>query len=166
MSTGPKATSVQTVILIHPAVWHGAFVYGRHRLSNEPSTNVHTALTASKWDQNVSICRFLDDFGNKGRKVCCKVSLYIKTVSGNVVAHSIAFRYVVSIYWQGTTPSQWNLASKWPALSCQWYRTDVRTHNLRTDSHRIFKLDGGVDHWPKSKGQRSRSQGHVTYQQQ
>jgi len=29
---------------------------------------------------------------------------YIKTVSGKVVAHSIAFR-VVSIYWQGTTPS-------------------------------------------------------------
>ena len=29
---------------------------------------------------------------------------YIKTVSGNVVAHSIVFR-VVSIHWQGTTPS-------------------------------------------------------------
>ena len=29
---------------------------------------------------------------------------YIKTVSGNVVAHSIAFR-VVSIYWQGDDPS-------------------------------------------------------------
>jgi len=28
---------------------------------------------------------------------------YIKTVSGKVVAQSIAFR-VVSIYWQGTTP--------------------------------------------------------------
>jgi len=29
---------------------------------------------------------------------------YIKTVSGKVVAHSIAFR-VVSIYWQGDDPS-------------------------------------------------------------
>jgi len=29
---------------------------------------------------------------------------YIKTVSSKVVAQSIAFR-VVSIYWQGTTPS-------------------------------------------------------------
>jgi len=29
---------------------------------------------------------------------------YIKTVSGKVVVHSIAFQ-VVSIYWQGTTPS-------------------------------------------------------------
>ena len=37
---------------------------------------------------------------------------YIKTVSGIVVAHSIAFR-VVSIYWQGDDPSLWNLASKW-----------------------------------------------------
>jgi len=36
---------------------------------------------------------------------------YIKTVSGKVVEHSIAFR-VVSIYWQGTTPSPINIASK------------------------------------------------------
>jgi len=35
-------------------------------------------------------------------KVCCKVSLY-KTVSGKVVAQSIAFR-AVSIYWQGDDP--------------------------------------------------------------
>ena len=98
---------------------------------------------------------------------------YIKTVSGNVVAHSIAFR-VVSIYWQGTTPCPWNLASKWPALSCQWYHMeDVRTHNSRTDSLGSSNFVEGLttwpsmhDHWPKSKGQRSRSQGHVTYQQQ
>jgi len=45
---------------------------------------------------------------------------------------------------------------------------DVRTHNSKADSRRIFKLGGGVDHVtpmydhsPKSKGQRSRSQGHV-----
>ena len=37
---------------------------------------------------------------NKGRKVCCKVSLYKKTVSGKLVAQSIGFR-VVSINWQG-----------------------------------------------------------------
>ena len=36
---------------------------------------------------------------------------------------------------------------KWPAISCQWYPTgDVRTHNSRTDSRRILKLGGGVDH--------------------
>jgi len=30
---------------------------------------------------------------------------------------------------------------------CQWYPMgDVRTHNSRTDSLRIFKLCGGVDH--------------------
>ena len=41
-----------------------------------------------------------------GRKVCCKVSLYIKTVSGKVVAQSIAFRAVskLSIYWHGDDP--------------------------------------------------------------
>jgi len=32
---------------------------------------------------------------------------------------------------------------------------------------RIFKLGGWMcDHWPRSKGQMSRSRGHVTYQQQ
>ena len=61
-----------------------------------------------------------------------------------------------------TTPSPWNLASKWPALSCQWYPMgDVRTHNWRTDRHRIFKLGGGVDHvtrhvWPVTKVKRSK----------
>jgi len=44
----------------------------------------------------------LDNFDNERRKVCCKVSLY-KTVSGKVVALSIAFG-VVSIYWQGDDP--------------------------------------------------------------
>ena len=78
-----------------------------------------------------------------------------------VVAHSIAFR-VVSICWQGDDTFPWNLASKWPALSCQWYPIgDVRTHNSRTDSRRIFKLGGGVDHvtrhvWPLTKVKRSK----------
>jgi len=70
----------------------------------------------------------------------------------------------------GGRPFPWNLASKWPALSCQWYPMgDVRTHNSRTDSRRIFKLRGGVDRvtrhvWPLTKVKRS--QGHVRYQQQ
>jgi len=35
----------------------------------------------------------------------------------------------------GGRPLPWNLASKWPALSCQWYPMgDVRTRNSRTDS--------------------------------
>jgi len=37
----------------------------------------------------------LDNFDNTGRKVCCKVH-YIKTVSGKVVAQSIAFRAVLA----------------------------------------------------------------------
>jgi len=44
----------------------------------------------------------LDNFDNKGRKVCCKVSLY-KNCQRRIVAQSIAFR-VVSIYWQGDDP--------------------------------------------------------------
>jgi len=79
---------------------------------------------------------------------------YIKTVSGKVVEHSIAFRVV-------STHSPWNLASKWPALSCQWYPMgDVRTHNSRMGSRRIFKLGGEVEHvtrhvWPLTKVKRS-----------
>jgi len=52
--------------------------------------------------------------------------------------------------------------SKWPTLSCQWYPMgDVRTHNSRTDSRRIFKLGEGVDHvtrhvWPLTKVKRSK----------
>jgi len=38
---------------------------------------------------------------------------------------------------------------------------DARTHNSRTDRHRIFKLGGGVDHvtrhvWPLTKVKRSK----------
>ena len=37
--------------------------------------------------------------------------------------------------------------SQWLQKHCQWYPMgDVRTHNSRTDSRRIFKLCGGVDH--------------------
>jgi len=63
---------------------------------------------------------------------------------------------------RGTIPSPWNLASKWPALSCQWYPMgDVRTRNSRTDSRRIAKLRGGVDHvtrhvWLLTKVKRSK----------
>jgi len=60
--------------------------------------------------------------------------------------------------------------AQWLETHCQRYPMgDVRTHNWRTDSHRIFKLGGGVDHvirhvWPLTKDKRS--QGDVTYQQQ
>jgi len=50
---------------------------------------------------------------------------------------------------------------------------DTTTHKSRTDRRMIFKLGGGVATWPamfdhcsKLKGQRSRSQGHVTYPHQ
>jgi len=34
------------------------------------------SLTSSKWGSNTQICRLSDNFDNKGREVCCKVSLY------------------------------------------------------------------------------------------
>jgi len=43
----------------------------------------------------------------------CKNQHYIKTVSGKVVAQSIAFR-VVSIYWQRVAPFPWYLNAKGP----------------------------------------------------
>jgi len=61
----------------------------------------------------------------------------IKTVSGKVDAHSIAFG-LVSTYWQGDDP--------FPLKSCLQLTCpllsmvpmgDVRTHNSRTDSRRI-----------------------------
>jgi len=52
--------------------------------------------------------------------------------------------------------------AQWLRTHCQWYPTDVRTHNSRTDSRSIFKLGGWVDHvmyedWRRSKDHRSRS---------
>ena len=36
---------------------------------------------------------------------------------------------------------------QWLQMHCQWYPMgDVGTYNSRTDSHRIFKLGGGIDH--------------------
>jgi len=57
---------------------------------------------------------------------------------------------------------------------CQlWSMADITTHESRMDRRRIFKLGGETyhittmyDRCSTSKGQRSRSQGHVTYQQQ
>ena len=86
---------------------------------------------------------------------------YIKTVSSKVVAQSIVFR-VVSIYWQGDDPFPLKSCLQVTCLSCQWYPIgDVRTHYSRTDSRRIFKLGGGVDHvthhvWPLIKVKRSK----------
>ena len=103
----------------------------------------------------LNLSSFMQVWTIKDEKSAAKFH-YIKTVSGKVVVQSIAFR-VVLIYWQGDDPFPWNLVYKWPALSCQWYPMgDVRTHNSRTDSRRILKLGGGVDHvtrhvWPLPK---------------
>jgi len=43
------------------------------RDTNQGST---PPLTSSKWGSNTKMCRLSDNFDNKGREVCCKVSLY------------------------------------------------------------------------------------------
>jgi len=79
------------------------------RAVNQGST---PPLTSSKWETSTSICHLLDNFNNKGRKVCCKVSLY---KNGKVVGQSIAFR-VVSICCQGVAPFPWYLNAKGPTV--------------------------------------------------
>jgi len=72
-------------------------------LSNEPSTKV---LRRPKLSQNgdklPKFVVFWTISTIKDEKSAAKFH-YIKTVSGKVVAQSIAFR-VVSIYWQGVAP--------------------------------------------------------------
>jgi len=52
--------------------------------------------------------------------------------------------------------------AQWLQTHCQWYpMEDVRTYNSRTDSRRIFKLGGGIEHvtrhvWPLTKVKRSK----------
>jgi len=70
---------------------------------------------------------------------------YIKTVSGKVVEHSIAFR-VVSMVGGRPLPPEILRASDLPSPVNGILLEDVRTHNSRTDRRRIFKLGGGVDH--------------------
>ena len=59
-------------------------------------------LTFSKWDKVPKFVVFWTISTIKDEKAAAKFR-YIKTVSGKVVAQSIAFR-VVSIYWQGVAP--------------------------------------------------------------
>ena len=60
-----------------------------------------------------------------------------------------------------THRSRGTVHAQWLQTHCLWYPMgDVRTYNSRTDSHRIFKLGGGVDHMtrhvPLTKVKRSK----------
>jgi len=126
--------------------------------------------TSSKWGSKCLV--FWTTSTIKDKKSAAKFH-YIKAVSGKVVANSIAFR-VVSIYWQGTTlppeilpPS--DLPS--PVNGILWEMSELITQEriavgFSTFVEGLTTWPAMYDHWPKSKGQRSRSQGHVTYQQQ
>jgi len=56
--------------------------------------------------------------------------------------------------------------AQWLQTHCKWYPMgDIRTHNSRTYSRRIFKLGEGVDHvtchgWPLTKVKKVKSQSH------
>jgi len=72
----------------------------RQGLSNEPSTEVlHCPQLPQNGDKISKFVVFWTISTIKDEKSAAKFH-YIKTLSGNVVAQSIAFR-VVSIYWKG-----------------------------------------------------------------
>ena len=56
--------------------------------------------------------------------------------------------------------------AQWLHTHCQWYPMgDVRTYNSRTDSRRIFKLGGWIEHvtghvWPLTEVKMVKGQGH------
>jgi len=56
----------------------------------------------------------------------------------------------ISNMWETLPPthrSRDTAHAQWRQTHCQWCPMgDVRTHNSRTDSRRIFKLGGGIDH--------------------
>ena len=73
------------------------------------------------------MCRLLDNFDNKGREVCYKVSLYkyYQRQSCNAIN---AFR-VVSIYWQRVAPFPWYLNAKEPTPVGSTWRRAVLSAN-------------------------------------
>jgi len=64
---------------------------------------------------------------------------YMKTVSGKIVAQSIAFR-VVSRYWQGVAPSPWYLNAKRP--------TRIGSTRVAHTSPHIAAAVASLRHWP------------------
>jgi len=55
------------------------------------------------------------------------------------------FKYVEK--FAATHRSRDTAHAQWLQTHCQWHpMEDVRTYNSRTDSRRIFKLGGGIDH--------------------
>ena len=102
MSRRPRPTSVPSGILIHAAELDTGFP-----TSHPP--RFYTARNFLKMGIKMPTCVvFWTTSTIKDEKSAAKFH-YIKTVSRKVVAQSIAFR-VVSIYWQGTTPSSEILA--------------------------------------------------------
>jgi len=53
--------------------------------------------------------------------------------------------------------------AQWLQTHCQWYPMgDVRTHDSRTDSRRIFKLGVGLTMWSAMYDHWWRSQGNIS----
>jgi len=87
-------------------------------------------ITLSKWGQSTYICRLLDNLGNTGRNVCCKVSLYNKTAS---------------IRWQDSARCQSDLPTPegcefWHVLPCS--ASTVRLRDRKRSSITLNK------NWP------------------
>jgi len=92
----PQPQEIEKEIQLH-------LIRTRHRLSNEPSTKVlRCPLLLQNGDKVPKFVVFWTMSTIKDEKSAAKFHC-IKTLSGKVVAQSIAFR-VVSIYWQGVAP--------------------------------------------------------------
>ena len=117
------------------------------------------------------MCRLLDDFDNKGRKVCCKVSLYKNCQRQSYSAFNSLSSGINILAGDDPFPLKSCLQVTCPLLSMVWEMSELITQEgISVGSSNLVEglitWPAMYDHWPKSKGQRSRSQGHVTHQQQ
>jgi len=137
---------------------------------NQGSTS---PLTSSKWGSKCLDLSSLDDFDNKGRKVCCKVSLYKNCERLCCSAFNCLSSSINILAGGRPLPPEILPPSDLPSPvnGILWEMSEVITQEWIAigSSNLVEELTtwpAMYDHWPKSKGQRSRSQGHVTYLQQ
>jgi len=85
---------------------------------------------------------------------------YIVLADNSICLNRSAIKVVQWIGKSGSWISNKKCGKNLLQTHCQWYPMgDVRTHSLRTDSRRIFKLGGGLDHVTR-QGQKVKGQGH------
>jgi len=116
---------------------------------------------------------FLDDFDNEGRTVCCKVSLYKNCQRQSCRAFNCLSSGINILAGRRPLPPEILPSSDLPSPvnGILWEMSKLITQaRIAVGSSNLVEglttWPAMYDRWPKSKCQRSRSQGHVTYQQQ